>query len=202
MSLDENLLLSILTGKLKKPFEPDDSDLSVRRYEVPVSHLKLGVDKSRYSMRYLLTFFDEDLLKVLYRTLLKRDPDVSGFNNYLAALRHRKYSRVELIARLRYSSEGKRQGVHVSGLNLAFFLGRCYRLPVLGWLLSFCRNILSLESLHRTIEGLNCELTISRANTEKLLAAQSDHYYTELKILASEIGTLRAQCRCDGVDKK
>ena len=72
-----------------------------------------------YQIRDLLDCADnEQFIWNAYLVLLNREPDEDGFQKHLNALVSGHASKIDILARLRYSPEGRRNGVSVGGLLL------------------------------------------------------------------------------------
>lgn len=74
---------------------------------------------------------DHAFLKLAYRTILRREPDESGIQSYLAALREGR-SRDAILGDLRRSDEGRRVGGNVPEIDRAIARGRLAAIPLLG----------------------------------------------------------------------
>jgi hypothetical protein len=115
--------------------------------------------RSSYHWSEFLDFYDEYFVRNAYVVIFQREPDVSGMQSGLQALRLEKRSRIELLGRLRFSNEGNLHGVVIKGLWIRYQLARLQRLPVLGGLVgvvakldSLSRPDLENEALHIKIE--------------------------------------------------
>ena len=99
--------------------------------------------KQAYELSELLSFSDKDFIENAYRAVLRRTPDAAGLGHHLTRLRNGQSSKVEVLAALRWSPEGEKEGVHVDGLLAPFLLQKWRRRPmvgpVLGWLQSMAR---------------------------------------------------------------
>lgn len=105
----------------------------------------------QYRLNDLLKFHDADFLNAAYRAVLKREPDTFGYNYYLDQLREGHIDKVDVLAILRFSSEGKLRNVQVKGLALPTFLRRLGHLPVIGYPIRLGIDLLRLPVLsHRT----------------------------------------------------
>jgi SAM-dependent methyltransferase len=102
--------------------------------------------KGAYDLQELLAFSDADFIDVAYRTLLRRPPDESGRQHYLQWLRSGA-SKVEIMADLRWSPEGRARDVHVDGLLRPYLLDKWSRLPFVGPVLSWVRAFAHLGRL-------------------------------------------------------
>jgi O-antigen chain-terminating methyltransferase len=109
-----------------------------------------------YHVNDLLKYHDHQFVWNAYLALLKREPDEEGLQRHLRELRGGRVNKIDILARLRYSPEGKRQRVTIDGLRLPAMIRRFYRLPGIGYLLELTMTIARLPSwLHhqRQIEG-------------------------------------------------
>jgi len=71
-----------------------------------------------HSVERLLSLYDEDFVRCAYQTILGRDPDRSGLENYLRQVR-RGIAKQQIVAELALSPEGKRCSIDVPGLREA-----------------------------------------------------------------------------------
>jgi O-antigen chain-terminating methyltransferase len=105
----------------------------------------------QYRLNDLLKFHDADFLNAAYRAILKREPDTFGYNYYLEQLRDGHIDQVDVLAILRFSSEGKLRNVQIKGLALPTFMRRLGHLPVIGYPIRLGIDLLRLPVLsHRT----------------------------------------------------
>lgn len=116
--------------ELARAFEPNDDD--------------------EYHLNDLLKFHDADFLNAAYQAILKREPDSFGYNHYLEHLREGHLDKVDVLASLRFSTEGKLKNVQIKGLALPTFIRRLGHLPVIGYLIRLGVGLLRLPVLiHR-----------------------------------------------------
>ncbi|MEQ9367002.1 MAG: hypothetical protein RIF32_22400 [Leptospirales bacterium] len=95
----------------------------------------------------LARFDDESFVDVAYRVLLRHGPDPEGLANYTRMLRAGKH-KAEVLARLRYSHEGRAQKVRLRGLLIpAGFAGLAY-IPLIGRIIEW---FVELALLSRTL---------------------------------------------------
>ncbi|MEO0035422.1 MAG: hypothetical protein RLZZ501_1445, partial [Pseudomonadota bacterium] len=83
------------------------------------------------SLAQLLAEHDEAFVRAAYQAILGRAPDSEGLAYYLRVLRDGG-SPLSILARLRFSPEGRRVGVGVDGLDRALWRHRLERWPVVG----------------------------------------------------------------------
>jgi O-antigen chain-terminating methyltransferase len=91
--------------------------------------------KDQYHINDLLKFHGEEFLRNAYSALLKREPDPTGWTQYLDSLESGRLNKIDILASLRYSPEGQRARVKVAGLAWPASIRRLERLPIIGYLL-------------------------------------------------------------------
>ena len=108
------------------------------------------IPDDEYHLNDLLKFHDADFLNAAYRAILKREPDSFGYNYYLEHLREGHIDKVDVLASLRFSTEGKLKNVQIKGLALPTFIRRLGHLPVIGYPIRLGIGLLRLPVLiHR-----------------------------------------------------
>jgi O-antigen chain-terminating methyltransferase len=101
----------------------------------------------RYQVQDLLQYHDRNFIQNAYRAILKRGPDATGFKDFIEALRSGRLNKIDILARLRYSSEGRAKKVQIKGLLFPAVIRQGYRVPVLGYLFQLS---IALARLPRT----------------------------------------------------
>jgi O-antigen chain-terminating methyltransferase len=122
------------------------------RYDVPQLLLQPEFQphsSDQYHVNDLLPFHDRDFIQNAYRAILKRHPDQSGYDQFLSKLRDGRLNKIDILARLRFSSEGRARKVQVRGLLLPSILRRTYRVPVLGYLMRWLVGLARLPNMIR-----------------------------------------------------
>ena len=120
-----------------------------------------------YHLNDLLKFHDVDFLNAAYRAILKRELDTFGSNYYLEHLREGHLDKVDLLATLRFSTEGQLKSVRIKGLALPTFIRRLGRLPVIGYPIRLGISFLRLPVLiHRLRQHEAYSLAQNRKVTE------------------------------------
>ena len=114
--------------------------------------------RDRYRLDDFLRYHDEDFVRNVYRGLLRREPDIAGFTDYLGALRSARLSKTEIVGRIRYSPEGRTAGVRVDGLKVPFALRSLRQVPVLGQLIGIVQYLFRLPNIVRNHERLEAVL--------------------------------------------
>ena len=115
----------------------------------PAPELKLQPDfqprsNNRYHISDLLRYHDRAFVDNSYRAILKRPPDATEFARDLKRLRSGESNKIDLLATLRYSNEGKAKGVELDGLTVPALVRQLGHLPVIGY---FVRLAIALVRL-------------------------------------------------------
>ena len=103
-------------------------------------------------------FHDETFLRLVYREVLKREPEPAAMAEYLGKLRGGAASKLDVLAAIRYSEEGRRAGVEVPGLDRASKLNRLFRLPVIGYALQVLNAMVRLPAVMANHERLEADV--------------------------------------------
>jgi GT2 family glycosyltransferase len=128
------------------------------------------------SVDELLSYYNEEFVYCAYQTLLERAPDAEGLRYYLARVRAG-VSKVEILAQLRLSKEGKSRPITIPGLDEAIKRHKLFKTPVLGALLKIAgahhpeTDILrNLRALENKVYALNNNLlgNLAQINNERL----------------------------------
>lgn len=98
--------------------------------------------KPQYELEELLRASDVDFVHNAYRAVLRRPADAIGLEGFVNQLRSGGMSKVDVLAELRWSDEGRTRGVHVNGLLLPHLLRKWGRKPVVGRLLRWTHALL------------------------------------------------------------
>jgi hypothetical protein len=111
------------------------ADPSCDEFTRIVTELTLQTDfvprsDDHYRVKDFLDYDDQKFVWTAYVALLKREPDEEGFTRLLDKLRAGQLSKIDILARLRYSPEGKRMKVTVDGLLSQALISKFYRLSV------------------------------------------------------------------------
>jgi O-antigen chain-terminating methyltransferase len=99
---------------------------------------------NQYHINDLLQFHDREFVRNAYRAILKREPDEPGLNTYLERLRSGHRNKIDILASLRFSPEGRQRKVRVDGLRIPALLRSLTRVPVLGYAYELASGVLRL----------------------------------------------------------
>lgn len=122
-----------------------------------------------YRVWDLLVFEDEKFVDVAYRVLLRHAPDREGLAFYTRMLRAGK-TKAEVLARLRYSHEGRTQAVRLRGLVCIAGAAALTYVPVIRQIASW---LYELVLLPRTLRRLRRNQELMRRHTGETLARLS-----------------------------
>ena len=139
-----------------------------------------------YHVTDLLQYHDRDFVWNAYRALLKREPDTEGLSAFLEKLRSGRFNKIDVLAGLRFSPEGRRNQVTIDGLRLPATIRRLYRVPVIGYLVELIVGVARLPSLIRNQRQIESHLI---AQQERF----ADHSNETLSSLALSLSRLAAE---------
>ena len=101
---------------------------------------------NRYHISDLLRYHDRVFVDSAYRAVLKRPPDATESARDLKRLRSGEFNKIDMLAALRYSNEGKAKGVEVDGLTAPALIRRLGRLPVIGYFIRWAIAVVRLPN--------------------------------------------------------
>jgi O-antigen chain-terminating methyltransferase len=97
----------------------------------------------------LLKYNDRNFIQNAYLAILKRGPDATGYAAFIDALRSGRLNKVDVLARLRYSTEGRAKRVQIAGLFFPAAVRFSYQVPVVGYLLNLAVGLARLPKSMR-----------------------------------------------------
>ncbi|MUB63861.1 methyltransferase domain-containing protein [Hungatella hathewayi] len=167
-----NLTASVSEGNfLKKTIKKIDSKLCgnliyKKHVHEPLKSLFVNFNSNiSINCKELLKYNGAEFVDILYRSLLRREPDDNGKQNALVELSSGKLTKLDLINNILYSDEGKIKYVRVKGLVKYNFWAKIKRIikkiPVLGY---FCRLAKSIILAPRYFRKINTSLSLLEQN--------------------------------------
>lgn len=117
-----------------------------------------------YHVNDFLKYHGATFVRNAYLGLLKRPADPSGNERFLAALATGNLNKLDVLARLHYSDEGKQAGVKVAGLALPAFVRKLERLPYVGYIIGVAIAVARLPNLHRQLRQSEFDLMTRQEN--------------------------------------
>jgi len=103
----------------------------------------------RYHVNDLLGYHDRAFVHAAYRAVLKRSPSETELLRDLKRLRSGDVNKIDLLATLRFTSEGRAKGVEVEGLVFPALIRRLGQLPLLGYVIRLGIAFVRLPNLVR-----------------------------------------------------
>lgn len=128
----------------------------------------------RQTLDALLAFHDREFIQRAYLAVLGRHPDSDGERTFLTRLRDGRLTKAEVLGRLRYSPEGRARRVRVRGLLPAFALQTLFRLPLIGFALSWLNWCLRLPLLVRNFQTMEAHSHGVHARLREQLQVQAE----------------------------
>src|ERR1051325_1245992 len=103
----------------------------------------------RYHVNDLLRYHDRAFVNAAYRAVLKRSPDATESTRDLTRLRSGNVNKIDLLAALRFTPEGRAKGVQVDGLVMPALIRRLGGVPLLGYIIRLGIAFVRLPNLVR-----------------------------------------------------
>lgn len=144
--------------------------------------------KESYDLQDFLGYNDHVFVRNAYRGVLKREPDDAGYVQFLEALRSGRLNKIDILAKLSFSPEGRLRNVTVSGLNGPARLRQLYRLPVLGYLLELAASVWRLPMLLANLRKLEAH---AAAQDERLAGYLSESNARTRQQIGEKVAELR-----------
>jgi len=108
--------------------------------------------RNEYSLSELMAWQGDSFIFNAYWAILGRAADAYAQTHFLPQLVTGKRSKIELLARLRYSPEGRKRGVQIKGLLPRVLVHLVGRIPILGYVLRLTKSILVLPVAARQVQ--------------------------------------------------
>ena len=141
-----------------------------------------------YHVNDLLRYHDRAFVEAAHRAILKRPPDQAEFLRDLKRLRNGYFNKIDLLADLRFSTEGKAKNVQLDGLFVPAIVRRLGQLPLVGYPIRLAIALLRLPNLvrdEREFAGYMLAQNQEMADFINLLAVQlTDHSTAQQQALA------------------
>jgi len=132
---------------------------------------------NRYHVNDLLRFHGDEFVRNAYRALLRRDPDEAGMAQHLEQLASGRFNKLDVLASLHSSPEGRSSQVKLDGLALPVAVRRLERLPVVGYVV---RVLVALTRLPVLIQHQN-RFEFYTWSQQRGIIAHQDQHYQELR---------------------
>lgn len=103
-------------------------DFARTSLKLSLTSASIDMRRSRYKLHELLQYDDHEFVWNAYRALLKREPDETGFKGFLERLVSGQRTKIDVLASIRYSPEGRRKNVSIDGLLRKALMSKAARL--------------------------------------------------------------------------
>lgn len=157
----------------------------------PISFQPPFHPQDEYHVADLLQYADEQFVENAYRAILKRSPDAVGREALLNALRSGDLNKIDILARLRYSNEGRAESVPIRGLLVPAALRKLYRVPIAGYLLNLFVAVLRLPSIIRSSRQFEAHMLAH----EEIMVRQVNHIGNSLMTHETVLGRVEELTR-------
>jgi 2-polyprenyl-3-methyl-5-hydroxy-6-metoxy-1,4-benzoquinol methylase len=132
--LSDGASVDVVTSAEFQPARRSDGSLTeITTQPIRLQPLFHPHSDGRYHVNDLLKYHDRTFIQNAYRAILKRGPDAAGYQSFIDSLRSARLNKIDILARLRYSAEGRAKGVDIEGLRLPALIRKAYRVPVVGY---------------------------------------------------------------------
>jgi SAM-dependent methyltransferase len=154
-------------------------------------HLRLQPDfqphaDHRYHINDLLRYHDRIFVQAAYRAVLKRSPDQTESLRDLKRLRSGHINKVDLLADLRFSPEGRARQVQMDGLLMPALIRRMGRIPLLGYPIRLGIALVRLPKLVRDQREFGSYVLSQHEQIADFINVTSDRLMEQLQTLANE----------------
>lgn len=149
--------------------------------------------KDAYHVNDLLKYHDRDFIRNAYLAILRREPDEAGFLHNLGLLQSGAFNKIDILASLRYSDEGKVNGVSISGLRLPATIRTLERVPVFGYLLQLLLAFVRLPLMIRSQRQFQGYIVAQQLAIADYVNESQRAYENELLDRAAAINQVQAQ---------
>jgi SAM-dependent methyltransferase len=143
----------------------------------------------QYHARDLLKYHDRNFVQNAYRAILKRGPDATGYTAFIESLHSGRLNKIDVLARLRYSTEGRAKRVRVKGLFVPAAVRQLYRLPLLGYVLRLGVGLVRLPVSARHQQQFEAHMLAQ----QQLVVDHANHLSQALSQHGREVASALAQ---------
>ncbi len=152
--LTERIEKEIARVKMKK-VPPRRISLSIDRdsYKVPEPP-KIAI-KDRYRIEELLAYQGDNFVCNAFRAIIQESVSPEVMEKYRQLYYQGIVSKKELLVKLRYSPDGRRKNVIISGILPAYLLQILYKIPLFGYGFRVVVSVLRLPVTIRNVQRLN-----------------------------------------------
>lgn len=129
--------------------------------------------------KQLLKYDNEQFVKALYRSLLKREVDEEALINCCNSIKYDRSYRIDLIYAVMNSQEGKNTGIKVANIRLKYYLYKLRRrvlsTPIIGYLLRIIFGIMMLPKRINSLQKSIIDVASNIHYIEKRVETDVNH---------------------------
>ncbi len=125
-------------------------------------------NNNSYHINDFCIHHDELFIKNIFKGLLKRLPDAEEMNHYLLLARQGQLSKKEIVAKIRFSKEGRKRGIIVKGLKIPHIMMLIGKIPLIGFIFKIMIAIIRLPLLINQVRQLEAHSQIPELKAEQL----------------------------------
>jgi SAM-dependent methyltransferase len=162
---------------------------------------------NRYHVNDLLRYHDRTFVQSAYHAILKRSPGAAELERDLRSLQKGRVNKIDLLAALRFSVEGKAKQVQVEGLTFPALIRRLGRLPIAGYFIRLAIAVLRLPrfvgdqrefagyvlSQNQQIADFINQASVREADLRRQLSVSEEASSKRLQVLDTLLDTLREE---------
>lgn len=150
--------LKVIVDNLKEIFISIDDEVQKEVKRLMTKSTKSNTDK--VYVDNLLGMSREKFIDSSYIAFLKRPADPKGTMHWMREMRVQNLTKIEVLARIRYSSEGRKVGVKLPFLlHVKLLLALASGLPVVGYCLTFLFVLITLPKLKKHLLCVSDDLS-------------------------------------------
>lgn len=127
-------------------------NLNINTIDIFSKKIKPFEYKEIYEVNDFNKYHDVEFIQNIYRGVLRREVDTYGLNHYLNLLRSGERSKTEILCAIRFSKEGKRQNIKISGIKKRYVMSIFYKIPIVSY---FAKSFVFLFSIPKYLRRLN-----------------------------------------------
>jgi len=152
----DNLSVEEIMERIRRKLETQRETLKKEQLRPSEKEqFEANLAKEAYEMEDFLKYHDKDFIYFAYKAILKREPDPSGYNNYLFKLRNGELDKVDIVVSLCKSLEGRAKGTKVKNINFYYVKCGIKRIPVISYFLKWLNLFLKLPKVIKNLEVEN-----------------------------------------------
>ena len=156
------------TQAVAKPSSLTDNHIIDRPIHLQLEQIKTlsNMPTTASTLPELLAYNDQDFVQCAYQSILGREPDSEGMAYYLSRLRTG-YSKMRIVAQLRFSNEGRKTAAQLTGLDTAIQHYQKEKLPLIGWLFRSFNRSDGNSPTERSLRSIENHLSVLDAHSKQ-----------------------------------